>query len=348
MSPVSSRSGLERADHSARVGRRARPPGRRGARASSTSWVTSEHRTAAPHSMARSSHSCISARVIESSAPKGSSRSRMSLSAIRVRTKLTRWRMPAGELGRRRSSNLPSPKRWKRGLVPSRAWRRRHAPVLQGDRSIVEGVPPRQQAGRAGASGRNGPAGPWAPKWPRPPRPTRRPRSSNPATIWSSVDLPQPLGPRMATFSCWPMVTSTPRRATTAPKRFETPRHWMLGRPRPAFRRCPSRRGRQRGWACRVRRRPRGPLRVWAGQAHLGRLLLKAASAALLAVAPSHQAHSTGQLGPGTTPTVDRTSRSMRSTASRTCPSSTRVSRLASSTTSPATSTVCTECPVEP
>ena len=66
-----------------------------------------------------SSHSCMSPREITSSAPKGSSSSRMSALHSDVRRKAARWRMPPDRLAGYRFSQPARPNSAKRGFASS-------------------------------------------------------------------------------------------------------------------------------------------------------------------------------------------------------------------------------------
>ena len=112
--------------------------------ASSTSWVTSRtvrgSRASAPASQA-----CMSARVMASSAPKGSSRQRIGRLALRVRRNATRWRMPPRQLVGPRALEAAEAERGEErarlvaGLPAARA---REA---QRQRGVVERAEPGQQ-----------------------------------------------------------------------------------------------------------------------------------------------------------------------------------------------------------
>ena len=110
---------------------------------------------------APASHSCMSARVMASSAAKGSSSSSTGRPASSVRRKATRWRMPPESAAGRARSNSASPKRSNSGAARSRASRAAARPGLERQRGVAQPVAPGQQqvalghvgAGRAAARG---------------------------------------------------------------------------------------------------------------------------------------------------------------------------------------------------
>ena len=51
--------------------------------------------------------------------------------------------------------------------------------------------------------------------------------SMSPATIWSSVDLPPPLGPTIPIRECRGMSKSIPRKTTSSPNLLPMPWRWM-------------------------------------------------------------------------------------------------------------------------
>ena len=152
--------------------------------ASSTSWVTSTtvrgSRASAP-----ASQSCISARVIASSAPNGSSRHSTGLPDSSVRSERHALAHAARELapGARRSK--PSRPSSANSGARARARRARDAPAMRSaQRRVVERARATAAAGRAGASARRARL-----------RPCPASGACSPQISSSSVDLPQPLGP---------------------------------------------------------------------------------------------------------------------------------------------------------
>ena len=111
--------------------------------ASSTSWVTSStvrgSRASAPASQA-----CMSARVIASSAPKGSSRHSSGAPASSVRRKATRWRIPPLQLAGRARSKPARPNSCEERGGAARASRGRPRDA-QGERRVVERAGPGQE-----------------------------------------------------------------------------------------------------------------------------------------------------------------------------------------------------------
>ena len=97
--------------------------------ASSTSWVTSTT-VRGSRSSAPASHSCISARVIASSAPNGSSRHSSGLPESSVRRNATRWRMPPESSLARAVSKPSSPSSANIACARSRACVR-EAPAMR-------------------------------------------------------------------------------------------------------------------------------------------------------------------------------------------------------------------------
>ncbi len=174
-------------------------------------------------SSALRSHCCRSARVIESSAPNGSSSSRTSLPATRVRRKETRCRIPPDSWCGQPllESGQAEPLDQVRHLVTGRL--APHPPVLQGERRVAEHVAPGQQQvalRHPGAAAQPALGGirvedrDRCPRWARPAR----------MIIASSVDFPQPLGPTMARRPCSGTSRSTPDTATVSPNARATPR----------------------------------------------------------------------------------------------------------------------------
>ena len=158
--------------------------------ASSTSWVTSSTVRGSAAS-ASASHSCIDARVIESSAPNGSSRSSTGRPARSVRRNATRWRIPPDSSAGRARSNSASPKRSNSGSARSRAAAFGGRPGTRARARRCRARRARAAAGRAGACRRTRRA---APRRRSPPMTVTAPASGScrPATSSSSVDLPQP------------------------------------------------------------------------------------------------------------------------------------------------------------
>ena len=150
--------------------RRSRPPrgpGRgestatRSARksASSTSWVTSSTVRGSCAS-ASASQRCIDARVIESSAPNGSSRSSTGRPGRSVRRNATRWRIPPDSSAGRARSNSARPKRSNSGSARRRASARGTPWHSSASAAFAERVAPRQQEVALGHVG----AAPGAPR----------------------------------------------------------------------------------------------------------------------------------------------------------------------------------------
>ena len=125
-----------RREHRARGRPAGSPPRRRGSRAPPC---------AARARARRASHSCISARVIASSAPNGSSRHSTGLPDSSVRTNATRWRMPP-ESSCGRACSKPSRPSSTNSAPRARARpRARHTRDAQRQRRVVERAQPRQQ-----------------------------------------------------------------------------------------------------------------------------------------------------------------------------------------------------------
>ena len=138
--------------------------------ASSTSWVTSSTVRGSLRERRRPATPASTARVIESSAPNGSSSSSTGRPGSSVRRNATRWRMPPDSSAGRARSNSASPKRSNSGSARRRASLARHALALERQRGVAERVAPGQQQvalGHVGAG--RAPLG-------RPDRPHRRRR----------------------------------------------------------------------------------------------------------------------------------------------------------------------------
>ena len=204
------------------AGPRAPPPGRPGGSPPRTSWVTSRTVRGSAAS-ASASHSCMAERVIESSAPKGSSRRRAGRPASSVRKKATRWRMPPESAAGRDCSNSCRPKRAKSGSARRRASGpspRRHSSARAAFPSASRQGRSRSRCGMYAEASRRGAPGsaPWISTAPSS-------GSWSPATISSRVDFPQPEGPTTATTSPGRMLREAVEggHERASPKRRVTP-----------------------------------------------------------------------------------------------------------------------------
>ncbi len=173
--------------------------------ASSTSWVTSStvrgSRASAP-----ASQSCISARVIASSAPKGSSRQSTPFPERSVRRKATRWRIPPESSAGRERSKPSRPSSANSAPARSRAAARERPAIRSASAALS--VASSQGSSRS-CWGINTADGPLT-----------LPESGccSPQTSSSSVVLPQPLGPTSATTSPGPTRSERSSSATTPPR----------------------------------------------------------------------------------------------------------------------------------
>ena len=181
-----------------------------------------QHRARLARRARRASQRCMSARVIASSAPNGSSRQSTGLPASSVRTNATRWRIPPESCGGPRVLEAGEPE------ARRTAARARRAPARAERRGTRSARPALSSAAAHGSSrSRCGISTPPASAVARRRR-VRRPAA--PQTSSSSVDLPQPLGPTTATIS--PGAARSERRAPRSAVRPRQPRRPRpLGRP---------------------------------------------------------------------------------------------------------------------
>jgi hypothetical protein len=158
-----------------------------------------------------SSHSCISPRVIASSAPNGSSRHSTRLPASSVRRKATRWRMPPDSSCGRASWKRSSPSSQNSAAARTRASRRDRPPTRRASPALSAAVSHGSSRSRWGIRT----AGELS----------RKPSSGRCSlqTNSSKVLLPQPLGPTTATVSPSATDSETSLNADSSPKRRETP-----------------------------------------------------------------------------------------------------------------------------
>src|SRR6266571_2255839 len=146
----------------------------------------------------------------------------MSFWAIRVRRKLTRWRMPPESSAGRASSKLASPKRSNSGRVRLRASARdapRFSRAIAALSRAVRHGSSRSRCGMRAHRASRFRAAVTPSTWTSPVS-----DSSRPATIRRRVVLPPPLGPTIATRACRQTQRLMPARAATSPKVFPTSR----------------------------------------------------------------------------------------------------------------------------